>query len=217
MLNRTEAIGCVTADPEIKTNDVVTFTLAVNEKYKGKDGEIKENTEFLNCVAFKGISAVAQKYVKKGARIYIDAKFRTDSYTDKSGNIKKSCKFIINKIILLSDNNYQDTTTIDQGVFGFQYFMSKYILNYTSSRSHKEHEYIIRKSSMREAVKTLLSRAAEKQVILSKISVSVKNSSGMQRFCDKCFEKEASYGVRHDLKNYFVCKECRDEHFCGED
>lgn len=82
MLNKVQIIGNVTREPEIN-NGVARFSVAVNEKYKGKDGNMVETTEFFNCVAFSKLSDVIQNYVTKGMKVYCEGKQSTYKKDDK--------------------------------------------------------------------------------------------------------------------------------------
>lgn len=70
-------IGNVCKDPEIN-NGVAKFSVAVNEKYKGK-----ESTEFFNCVAFAKTADVVENYVTKGMKLCVEGKQSTNEYEGK--------------------------------------------------------------------------------------------------------------------------------------
>ena len=87
-LNQCNFIGNVgmietryTANGEMITN----LSLAVNEKYKNKAGEMVENTEWVRASFFGKLAEVAQMYVHKGDPIYISGSMKTRKYTDKDG------------------------------------------------------------------------------------------------------------------------------------
>lgn len=82
MLNKMQIIGNLTKDPEVK-NGVAKFTVAVNEKFKTKDGEQKETTEFFNCAMFGKAADVAEKYFTKGMKVYLEGKLNTREYDGK--------------------------------------------------------------------------------------------------------------------------------------
>ena len=83
-LNRVTLIGNVGKDPEIKTfasgNKVASITLATSERYKDRNGEQKEDTEWHSVQAFGKLADVVERYVRKGSLLYLDGKIRTRSY-----------------------------------------------------------------------------------------------------------------------------------------
>lgn len=96
-LNKVMLIGNVGRDPEIRYLEgnsqgggtkVATFTLATTERYRDRNGELRENTEWHNIVAWRQTADVVERFVKKGTQLYIEGRLRTRSYTDQQG-IKK--------------------------------------------------------------------------------------------------------------------------------
>ena len=83
-LNRVTLIGNVGKDPEIKTfasgNKVAQITLATSERYKDRNGEQKEETEWHSVQAFGKLADVVERFVHKGSLLYLDGKIRTRSY-----------------------------------------------------------------------------------------------------------------------------------------
>lgn len=85
-MNRVSLVGRLTRDPDYRQNDassVVRFTIAVDRKYKNKEG--RYDADFINCVAFKSSADFISKYFTKGMRIGIDGHIQTGSYTNKEG------------------------------------------------------------------------------------------------------------------------------------
>ena len=83
-LNRVTLIGNVGKDPEIKTfasgNKVAQITLATTERYKDRNGEQKEETEWHSVQSFGKLADVVERFVHKGSLLYLDGKIRTRSY-----------------------------------------------------------------------------------------------------------------------------------------
>ena len=83
-LNKVLLIGNVGKDPEIKTfasgNKVANITLATTERYKDRNGEQKEETEWHSVQAFGKLADVVERFVHKGGLLYLDGKIRTRSY-----------------------------------------------------------------------------------------------------------------------------------------
>ena len=84
MLNRTILMGRLTADPELKKTpngiSVTAFTLAVQRNYQ------KEQTDFINIVAWRQTAEFVSRYFTKGQLIALEGAIQTRSYTDKNGN-----------------------------------------------------------------------------------------------------------------------------------
>jgi single-strand DNA-binding protein len=89
-LNRVQLIGRLGRDPEgkfIPTGKQVThFSLAVTNRWKSKDGETKEYTEWINVEAWGRLGEVCQEYLKKGSLVYLEGRLKTDKYEDRGEN-----------------------------------------------------------------------------------------------------------------------------------
>lgn len=89
-LNRIQLIGRLGKDPEGKftpTGKQVThFSVAVPNRWKTRDGETKEYTEWINIEAWGRLGEVCQEYLKKGSLVYLDGRLKTDRYEDHGEN-----------------------------------------------------------------------------------------------------------------------------------
>ena len=97
MVNKFIGIGHLGKDPEIRTIEsgkVASFSLALTEKWKDRNGERQEKTNWINCSVFGPKAEVIEKYVKKGDKIYIEGKISIDSY------MKDEVKMYATKIIV---------------------------------------------------------------------------------------------------------------------
>ena len=100
-LNKVLLIGRLGNDPEIKQmqngKSVARLSVATSESWKDKNtGEKKEKTEWHRVVIFKeGLVSVVQKYLKKGAQVYIEGQLNTNKYTDSSGQEKYSTQIVL--------------------------------------------------------------------------------------------------------------------------
>ena len=85
-LNRVQLIGRLGKDPEGRftpTGKQVThFSLAVSNRWRTKDGETKEYTEWVNIEAWGRLGEVCQEYLKKGSLIYLEGRLKTDKYEE---------------------------------------------------------------------------------------------------------------------------------------
>ena len=89
MVNKVILIGNVGADPEVRYLEggvaVANLRLATTERYKNKNGENIDQTEWHNIVLWRGLAEIVEKYVKKGMRLYIEGRIRTRSWDDQNG------------------------------------------------------------------------------------------------------------------------------------
>lgn len=89
-VNKVILIGNLGADPEIRHLPsgipVANFRIATSEVFRDKTtGEKREQTEWHNIVAWRGLAEVVEKYVKKGSKVYVEGKLRTRQWQDKDG------------------------------------------------------------------------------------------------------------------------------------
>ena len=96
-LNRVQLIGNLGKDPESKFTPtgkkVAHFSVAVSNRWKSKEGETKEYTEWVNVEAWGRLGEVCQQYLKKGSLVYIEGRLKTDKYEDK-GDTKYFTKVV---------------------------------------------------------------------------------------------------------------------------
>ena len=85
-LNRVQLIGRLGRDPESKFTPtgkkVAHFSVAVSNRWKGRDGELKESTEWVNVEAWERLGETCQEYLKKGSLAYVEGRLKTDKYED---------------------------------------------------------------------------------------------------------------------------------------
>jgi single-strand DNA-binding protein len=86
-LNRVQLIGRLGKDPEGKftpTGKKVThFSLAVSNRWKSKEGDTKEYTEWVNVEAWGRLGELCQEYLKKGSLVFVEGRLKTDKYEEK--------------------------------------------------------------------------------------------------------------------------------------
>jgi single-strand DNA-binding protein len=101
MLNQCQFIGNLGADPEVRTfqngNKVCNLRLAVSETWKDKNtGERKEKTEWVSVAIFsEGLARVAEQYLRKGSKVFIQGKMQTRKWQDQSGADKYSTEVVL--------------------------------------------------------------------------------------------------------------------------
>ena len=108
MINKVILIGNVGQDPEIRyTGDanngakVATIRLATTERYRDRNGNPQEHTEWHNVVVWRNQADVVEKYVKKGTQLYIEGRIRTRSWDDQSGNKRYTTDIVADTLQLL--------------------------------------------------------------------------------------------------------------------
>lgn len=105
-INKVTILGTLGADPEVRyTKDgtaIATMSLATNERWKDKDGNPQERTEWHRVKFFGRTAEVAGEYLTKGKSVYIEGKLRTEKYTDKEGIERYSTDIIGSEMQLLS-------------------------------------------------------------------------------------------------------------------
>lgn len=97
-MNKVVLIGRLTKDPELrftatKGTAVARFTLAVNRKYKGENGEYE--ADFIQCIAYGKPGETIAQYMTKGRQLAIVGNIRTGSYEDKEGNKRYTTGVVI--------------------------------------------------------------------------------------------------------------------------
>ena len=105
-LNRVQLIGRLGKDPEGKFTPtgkrVAHFSLAISNRWKGKEGDAKEYTEWVNVEAWGRLGEVCQEYLRKGSLVYLDGRLKTEKYEDK-GETKYFTKYITQLLPFLFD------------------------------------------------------------------------------------------------------------------
>src|SRR5471032_2904598 len=100
-VNKVILVGNLGKDPEVRRmqngNPVVNLSVATSESWRDKaTGERKEKTEWHRVVIFsEGLAKVAEQYLKKGAKVYIEGALQTRKWTDQSGVEKYSTEVVL--------------------------------------------------------------------------------------------------------------------------
>jgi single-strand DNA-binding protein len=90
MLNKVMLIGNLGADPEVRyTQDgtcVCNLRIATTERFKNREGNPQERTEWHRVVLWGRLGEIASQYLSKGRQVYIEGRIETRKWTDKDGN-----------------------------------------------------------------------------------------------------------------------------------
>ena len=104
-VNKVILIGNLGSDPEVKYTPngapVANFSLATNESWNDKDGQRQERTEWHRLVLWSKLAEIAQQYLKKGAKIYVEGKLQTRSWDDQSGQKRYMTEVVVNDMQML--------------------------------------------------------------------------------------------------------------------
>jgi single-strand DNA-binding protein len=108
MINKVILVGNVGQDPEVRyTGDasngakVATIRLATSERYRDRNGNLQEHTEWHSVVVWRNTADVVEKYVRKGSQLYIEGKLRTRSWEDQTGNKRYVTEIMADTLQLL--------------------------------------------------------------------------------------------------------------------
>lgn len=114
-VNKVILLGNVGKDPEVRYLDtgiaVATFSLATTEKgYTLNNGtHVPDRTEWHNLVLWRGLAEIAEKYVHKGDKLYVEGKIKSRSYEDQSGNKRYITEIFVDNMEMLSARSTQSS------------------------------------------------------------------------------------------------------------
>jgi len=108
-LNKIMLIGNLCRDMEKRDangSEVSSNTIAVTERFKNKQGETQEKTEFINLVFWRRQSEIACQYLKKGSSIYVEGKYQTQSW-EKDGQKHYKTEVVVSNFQMLGSKGEQ--------------------------------------------------------------------------------------------------------------
>lgn len=99
-INKVILLGRLGKDPEVRNfqngGKVVKFGLATSERYKDREGNQQERTEWHDVEIYNDrLGDVAEKYLRKGSEVYIEGQIETQTFTDKDGNERKTKRIVL--------------------------------------------------------------------------------------------------------------------------
>ena len=117
-LNRVQIMGRLGKDPEGKFTPtgkkVSHFSVAISNRWKSKEGESQEYTEWVNVEAWGRLGEVCQEYLKKGSLVFVEGRLKTDKYEDK-GETKYFTKVVALSMQMLDRKpNDEPTMTVEE-------------------------------------------------------------------------------------------------------
>ena len=105
MVNKVILVGNLGKDPQTRSTpngqEVATLTVATSEKFKGKDGELQERTEWHTVVVWGKQAESCGKYLTKGRQVYVEGRLATRKWTDKEGAERYSTEVVAESVKFL--------------------------------------------------------------------------------------------------------------------
>lgn len=117
-LNRVQLIGNLGKDPEIRYTPtgikVCTYSMAVNRRWKGRDGSVKEAADWFNIEVWGKLGEFCQQYLHKGSLVFIEGRLQTDRY-EHEGETRYFTKVIARSVQML-DRKPEEEPELDEDV-----------------------------------------------------------------------------------------------------
>lgn len=108
-LNKAIIIGNLGSDPDIRTtgsgSKVAEFSVATSRRWNDRSGQQQEKTEWHRIVAWTAIADIAEQYLKKGDRVYVEGEIQYRSYEDKDGNTRYVTEINARELIMLGSRD----------------------------------------------------------------------------------------------------------------
>lgn len=99
-VNKVILVGNLGADPEVRTfqngGKVCNLRIATSENWKDRDGNRQERTEWHSVAIFsEGLAGVAERYLRKGSKVYVEGQLRTRKWQDQQGQDRYSTEVVL--------------------------------------------------------------------------------------------------------------------------
>lgn len=105
MINKWIGIGNLTRDPDAKTTrnnkSIVTFGIAINNKWIDASGQAQETATFIDCKAFGKVADVIAQYAQKGKQVCIEGHLDLERWTDQGGGQRQKLTVVVDRLELL--------------------------------------------------------------------------------------------------------------------
>ncbi|MCI5124345.1 MAG: single-stranded DNA-binding protein [Candidatus Electrothrix sp. AR5] len=106
MLNKAMLIGNLGADPELRYTQsgvaVASFNVATSRRWKDKEGQQQEETEWHRIVAWQRLGEICNEYLHKGSKVYVEGRLQTRKWQDQSGNDRYTTEIIASDVQFLT-------------------------------------------------------------------------------------------------------------------
>ncbi|HKJ70701.1 MAG TPA: single-stranded DNA-binding protein [Gammaproteobacteria bacterium] len=104
-VNKVILVGNLGRDPEIRYtgsgNAVANLNLATTRRYRGRDGQQQEETEWHRVVMFSRLAEIAGEYLRKGSQCYIEGRLQTRKWQDNNGQDRYTTEVVANEMQML--------------------------------------------------------------------------------------------------------------------
>lgn len=124
-INKVILVGNLGRDPEVRRSQsgssIVNISLATSETWRDKaSGERKERSEWHRVVIFnERLAEVAEKYLRKGSKVYLEGQLQTRKWTDKEGQERYSTEIVLNQfrgeLVMLGESGGRQAPARDAG------------------------------------------------------------------------------------------------------
>ena len=98
-LNKVILVGNLGADPDVRSmqsgDKVANLSIATSERWNDRDGNRQERTEWHRVVLFGKVAEVAERYLKKGAKVLIEGQLQTRKWQDQNGQDRYSTEVVV--------------------------------------------------------------------------------------------------------------------------
>lgn len=104
-LNKVMLIGNLTKDPESRAagqHTIASFSIAVNRRSKGQDGQQKEDVSFFDCEAWNKTGELVMQYLKKGRTVLVEGRLQQDRWEGTDGQKRSKIKVVAENVQFLS-------------------------------------------------------------------------------------------------------------------
>jgi single-strand DNA-binding protein len=122
MLNKVMLIGNLGRDPEVRSTPsgqtVTTFSIATSRKWKNRDGQQQDETEWYNIEAWGRLAEICGQYLQKGSKVYIEGRGKTDSWDDKESGQKRYKFKVVAQEMKMLDSRGSGGSDLDSGAPG---------------------------------------------------------------------------------------------------
>lgn len=112
MLNKATIIGHLGRDPELRHtgggNAVANFSIATTERWKDRNGEKQEKTEWHNVVAWGVLGENCDKYLHKGSKAYVEGRLQTREWEDREGQKRRTTEIVAMNVVFLDPKGSSD-------------------------------------------------------------------------------------------------------------
>lgn len=121
-LNRAEVLGNLTRDPELRTlpsgQSVCGFAVATNRRWKDKDGNFKEDTQYHEVIIWGKQGELASQMLSKGKKVYVEGRLQTSSWEGTDGAKRSKTEIVADNFIPLAPKGDSGSFDMASAVMG---------------------------------------------------------------------------------------------------